>query len=97
MKILRIDNGSGFFRVSDDDEWTPIDEIDKEDLLKLLDSFIDSDVEMDDIDENEISNQAHQIIYRSIYEKLTNLVDNKGKFKDEADRTYLSAIEKYSK
>lgn len=96
MKILKIENGKGYFRTSNSDDWKTIDEIDKDGLMKLLDRFLGSDVEMDDIDEKSLSNQAQQIIYRSISEKLSNLKENKSKFKDESDRTYLDAIQKYS-
>ena len=37
MKILRINENNGFFRSSDKDEWEPIDEIDKDGLMKLRD------------------------------------------------------------
>ena len=96
MKILKIENGGGHYRLTDDSPWKPIDEIDKDDLIKLVDVFLKSDVKMDDIEKNDLSNQAQQIIYRSIFEKLSNLGENKNKFKDEADRTYLTAVEKYS-
>lgn len=95
MKILKIEKGNGYFRICDEDDWKPIDEIGKDGLMKLLNSFLDSDVEMDNYDEQKLSNQAQQIIYKSIYEKFSNLRENKSKFKDESDRTYLSAIQKY--
>lgn len=96
MKILKIENDNGYFKTCDSGDWKTIDEIDKDGLMKLLDCFLGSDVEMDDIDENSLSNQAQHIIYRSISEKLSNLKENKSKFKDESDRTYLAAIQKYS-
>lgn len=97
MKILKIENGGGHYRITDDSQWKPIDEIDKGDLIKLVDVFLKSDVEMDDTEKNDLSNQAQQIIYRSIFEKLSNLGESKNKFKDEADRTYLASIDKYTK
>ncbi|MES9874703.1 MAG: hypothetical protein ABW146_16475 [Candidatus Sedimenticola sp. 6PFRAG7] len=97
MKILRIDDNSGYFRFSDKDEWKPIDEIDKDGLMKLLNVYLSKDVEMDNIDEKSLANQAQQIIYKSIFAKLDGLKESKSKFKDESDRTYLTAIEKYSK
>lgn len=96
MKILRIEKGGGQFRFAEKDDWKPIDEIDKEQLLKLLDLFLSSDVEMDPLDDQNLSNRAQRIIYKSIYEKLNNLSEHKGKFKDESDRTYLDTINKYS-
>lgn len=97
MKILKIEDGNGYFRITGaDDAWKQINEIDKESLMKLLDLFLNSEVEMDGIDGDNLSNQAQQIIYKSIYEKLKLLKDNKSKFKDESERTYLSAIQKHS-
>jgi hypothetical protein len=51
---------------------------------------------MDPPDENKLQNQAQQIIYKSIFDKLSSLQENKSKFKDESDRKYLSALQKYS-
>lgn len=96
MKILKIENGSGLFRVAERGTWQSIDEIDKEQLLKLLDLFLSGEVDMDPVDDHNLSNQAQRIIYNSIYEKLDALKDHKGKFKDESERTYLEAIKKYS-
>jgi len=96
MKILRIENGSGQYRANGDSEWKSIDKIVKDDLITLLDTFLNSDIEMDNFDNEKLSNQAHQIIYKSIFEKLSSLEENKDKFKDEADRTYLASIDKYS-
>lgn len=97
MKILKIDDNCGFFRSSDKDDWKPIDEIDKDRLMELLNIYLSADVEMDSLDEKSLANQAQQIIYRSIYAKLNGLKESKSKFKDESDRTYLEAIDKYSK
>ena len=48
--------------------------------------------EMDEFNASAIGNQAHQIIYKSIYEKLKSLSLDKNKFKDESDRLYLKEI-----
>ena len=96
MKLLKIENGKGFFRVSKAGKWRPIDEIDKDDLMKLLDCYLSAEVEIDNIKDAALSNQAQQIIYESIADKLNALKANKSKFKDESDRMYLGAIEKYS-
>ena len=97
MKILKIDDSCGYFRFSNEAEWIPIDEIDKDGLMRLLEVYLSTDVEMDSLDEKSIANQAQLIIYRSIFAKLDGLKESKSKFKDESDRTYLTAIEKYSK
>ncbi len=94
MKILKIEEGKGHYSF-DGDEWNPIDEINKDGLMQLLNLFLDSDVEIDDYDETILTNQAQQIIYKSIFEKFKSLQENKSKFKDESDRMYLEAIQKY--
>lgn len=96
MKILEIRDNKGYFRLSEEEKWKQIDKIDKVGLLALLDTFLASDVEMDEPDDTKLQNQAQQIIYKSIYEKLSSLQENKGKFKDESDRKYLKEIQKYS-
>lgn len=96
MKILKIENGNGFFRVAEDSEWIAIDKIDKDDLMKLLNLFLTSEAKMDSAEDKELSNQAQNIIYKSIFGKLSALEENKEKFQDESDRTYLAAYKKYS-
>lgn len=96
MKILGIEGGKGCFRLAEDSEWQPIDAIDKNALLKLLDLFLGEDVEMDSPEDLIIRNQAHSIIYRNIYEKLDSLTDDKKRFKDESDRLYLDEVRNYS-
>ena len=96
MKILKVENERGFFRVHGEAEWQSIDAIDKNGLLKLLDLFLEEEVEMDSPEELSIKNQAHSIIYRSIHEKLDSLSDERKRFKDESERLYLEEIRKYS-
>lgn len=96
MKILKIEDNKGFFNTSEKEDWKPIDEIDKDGLMQLLNLYLKEEVQMDSLEEILLSNQAQKIIYRSIFDKLDSLKDNKSKFRDESDRTYLSAIEKYS-
>jgi len=94
MKILEIKDSKGFFS-SDGKKWIPIDEIDKENLMNLVNLVLESSVEMDEYNEGSIGHQAHQIIYKSIHGKLMTLQGNKDKFRDESDRLYLESIEKY--
>lgn len=96
MKILEIRDNQGFFRASEKGEWKEIDAIDKDGLMALLDAFLGSEVEMDPPDEKKLQNQAQQIVYKSIFDKLSSLQENKSKFKDESDRKYLREIQKYS-
>ncbi len=50
---------------------------------------------MDEYLEDNIGHKAHQIVYKSIHEKFSELVENKNVFKDECDSLFKAAIEKY--
>jgi hypothetical protein len=95
MKILKIENNKGYFLCSDSNEWNQIDQIDKSGMMKLLNYYLNNDVEMDEYKEEDIGNQAQQIIYKSIYNKMNDLNSNKNKFKDESERKYLDKMQKY--
>ena len=96
MNYLKISNGKGSFR-NKDGEYKEIDTITKEDILYLLDEATDStsNFEMDEITDDSIKNEAHKIIYKSIYSKFSNLLSNKKQFLDECDGLYKDALQKY--
>ncbi len=96
MKVLKIEDGGGYFYHPDIDDWKPIDEIDKEELMILLNLYLEKDVEIDVYEENHINNQAQKIIYKSISEKFLSLNENRSRFSDESERKYLEAIQEYS-
>ncbi len=94
MKLLKIEDNSGYY-LGLEDAYVPVDKITKEDLLRLVDLTLDKDVEFDEYSEENIKNQAHQIIYKSIFQKLRDLKDRKQEFLDESERLYLQDYEKY--
>lgn len=96
MKILKIEDGSGYFWVATSDEWRKIDEIDKDELLSLLDLFLDVDAQMDVPDENNLRNEVHKIIYTHLFQKLSSLSESKSSFKDDSERLYFDEIKKYA-
>jgi hypothetical protein len=96
MKYLTIENGQGFY-CTESNKWIPIDKISKDDLMALLNAAISEDFEMDEYNDEFLKNPAHQIIYKSIYEKFHDLQENKNRFKDECELLYKDAFEKYSK
>ena len=100
MKYLKIEDNRGFFlRIAADggaDTWSEIDQIGKDDLFALLNKAISEEFEMDEFNEDVLSNKAHQIIYKNLYEKFLDLLTNKTRFKDESESLYKAAIEKYS-
>ena len=95
MKCLLIENGRGYYSLDGENKF-PLDQITKDDLLKMLDLIIDFDAEMDEYDENLVHHAAHKIIYRNLYSKLKDLSNNKTRFKDESASLYRSAIDRYN-
>ena len=95
MKVLKIEDGKGLF-LNSKDNYVLIDEIGKDDLMFLVNLTLNNEILMDEFSANILKNQAHQIIYKSIYEKIKALNENKNSFKDESDRKYLDAIKRYS-
>ena len=98
MKYLKIEDNKGYFLKQEKEQvdlWVEIDKISKEDLMNLLESAISTDFEIDEYIEENIAHKAHQIVYKSIFEKFTDLINNKKSFIDECDSQYRSAIEKY--
>ena len=97
MIYLKIDNGKGYF-LNAKNSMQEIHEIRKEDILRLLDIATDGsvDFEMDEIKDGNIRNEAHRIIYDSIYRKFMELLNNRNRFIDESMRLYKEAVQKYS-
>lgn len=99
MKYLKIEDNRGFFLRIEEDEsetWAEIDQVGKDDLLYLLSKAVSADFEMDEFTEEALSNKAHQIIYRNLFEKFTDLLTNKTRFRDESENLYKVALEKYT-
>lgn len=97
MKYLKIDENKGYF-LKDKQQptvWTEIDQIEKNDLLNLLHYAANEEFEIDEYVEANILNKAHQIIYKHLSEKITNFLDNKSRFTDDAENIYKDAFEKY--
>ena len=95
MKLLKISENVGQFLAANGD-YIFIDKIGKDDLLRLVERTLDEDeVEMDPYDDQTIKNQAHQVIYRSIFQKLADLRKRRQEFIDESARLFLEEYEKY--
>lgn len=61
-----------------------------------MDRTLDGDeIELDAYDDREIKNQAHQVIYKSVFRKLTDLRKRRQEFIDESARLFLDQYEKY--
>jgi hypothetical protein len=94
MKLLRIDETGQFLKA--DGTYELIDKINKDDLLRLVDRTLeDENFEMDAYDDKLIKNQAHQVIYKSICQKLAELRKRRREYIDESARLYLDEYERY--
>ena len=94
MKLLKINANQGLFS-GDDGQYIPVDKLTKEHLLRLVNLTLSEEVEFDAFDEEELPNQAHQIIYKSVYTKLSELGQRKAEFIDQSERLFLEDYEKY--
>ena len=94
MKLLKIESNLGYYR-DNQGEFTLVDKITKEDILRLVNQTLDEEVEFDEYNDEDLKNQAHQIVYKSISEKLRVLRERRQEFIDESERLYLQEYEKY--
>ncbi|MDX8552605.1 hypothetical protein MK851_03080 [Tenacibaculum sp. 1B UA] len=98
MIYLKIDNNKGFYRTDETrEEWIELDQINKDDLLKLLKLATTKEFSMEDYKDELLQNPAHNIIYRNIYGKFIELLDNKTRFQDSVNSMYKTAIDFYTK
>ena len=96
MKVLKIEDSQGYF-LTEDNVYETMDKIDKSILLRLVNLALEEKFEIDEYDEAELMNQAHQIIYKSISEKLKDLHQRRNQFRDESERLFLDVYEKYQR
>jgi hypothetical protein len=94
MKLLKIEGHLGHF-LGKDGSYHSIDEITKDDLFRIMEMVLDSSGELDPYDEEKIKNQAHQVVYKSIYSNLNALKARRQEFIDESERLYLEDYKKY--
>lgn len=95
MKLLKVDSDQGFF-LAEDGNHRVIDQITKEDLLRLVRTVLSDDAEFDEYDEEVIKNPAHQVVYKSIYRNLQSLKERRQEFIDESERLYLEDYKRYT-
>jgi hypothetical protein len=94
MKALKIENSQGLF-LKEDGNYEFLDKLDKTILLQLVNIALGDDYVIDEYDESKLKNQAHQIIYKSISEKLNDLHLKRQQFRDTSENLYLEEYEKY--
>jgi hypothetical protein len=99
MKYLKVEESKAHFCLEPETTapvWKSIDEITKDDLMALLNRAVSPGFEMDEYNETLLQNKAHQIIYKRIHHKFTELLSKTDVFNDEIENTYKNALEKYS-
>lgn len=97
MKLLKVNDNCGQYR-DEKGNYSLIDKIAGGDLLRLVNWTLHEEVvEFDDYDEKTMKNQAHQIIYKSVLQKLRALRVRRQEFIDESARLFLEDYEKYRK
>lgn len=96
MKCLIIENNKAFYKIEDKDEKRSISEINRDELLKMIQTMVDVDCELDEYDEKLIANPAERVIYKNLYLKLEDLKRKKQRFSDNKSNLYKAAIEKYT-
>jgi hypothetical protein len=94
MKLLKVESDKGQF-MAKDGTYHSIDEITKEDILRMIQLVLNEEVEFDQYDEILIKNPAHQIVYKSIYHNLISLKQRRQEFVDESERLYLEDYKRY--
>ena len=95
MKLLRIADNAGEFQAPNG-QYRTVDKITKDDLLRLVDLTLREEiVEFDPYDENSLKNQAHQVIYKSVLQKLQDLRSRRQEFVDESARLFLLDYQRY--
>jgi hypothetical protein len=96
MKLLEIANNFGYY-CDNLGKFATVDKITKDDILRLVTLTLDtnSEAEFDEYNNDNLKNQAHKIIYKSIFDKLQELKKRRQGFIDESARLYLAEYEKY--
>lgn len=88
-------NNQGHF-LNEHNEFRPIDQITKDDLLRLAELVLQQDeAEFDPYDDEVIKNEAHRILYKNILGKLEELRDRREEFAEQRDGLYREAYEQY--
>lgn len=95
MKLLKIEDNLGYYR-DDNGKFASVDKITKDDLLRLVNLTLGEEkVDFDEYNDENLKNQAHQIVYKNIFEKLRGLSERRQAFIDESERLHLQEYERY--
>jgi hypothetical protein len=95
MKLLTIDKNCALFLDLNKDEYRNITEITSNDIYKLLEVILESNVTMDNYEVKKIDNPAEEIIYVNIYNQFKEIIEDKTNIIDSINEEYKLAEEKY--
>jgi hypothetical protein len=95
MKYLKCEDGKGLYTI-DGTKWIQIDQINRDDLLALINIALKEEYEYEEYNGKSILNAAQQIVFKHIYERLLEVNANKIKFHEETESLYKEAIDKYT-
>ncbi|KAB2180389.1 MULTISPECIES: hypothetical protein [Staphylococcus] len=95
MKLLTIDKNCAHFLDLNKDEYRNITEITSNDIYKLLEVILESNVTMDNYEDKKIDNPAEEIIYVNIYNQFKEIIEDKTNIIDSINEEYKLAEEKY--
>lgn len=98
MKLLKIEDNEGYY-LREDEEYCKIDQITKEDILRLMRIIyrID-DIKLDKQDESgtqKINLPSQAIVYDKLYEKLVDLYGKKEDIIEQVNSEFDKAYKKY--
>lgn len=97
MNYTKIEKSCVYFRLKEDMAWKPISDIQGDDLIILLEKALDEDeFELTEYETEQIKNEAHNIIYKSVYEKISEIRNDRENILDEHLQRYSEVIDKYS-
>lgn len=97
MNYTKIDKLGVYFRLNEGMDWKPISDIQGDDLITLLEKALDEDeFELAEYDTKQIKNEAQNIIYKSVYEKISEIRNDRENILDEHLQRYSEVIDKYS-
>lgn len=97
MNYTKIDKSSVYFRLNEGMDWKPISDIQGDDLITLLKKALDEEeFELAEYNNDLINNEAHNIIYKSIHEKISEIRNDRENILDEHLQRYNEVIDKYS-
>lgn len=86
-----------YFRLNEGVVLKPISDIQDDDLITMLEKELtEYEFELAEYDNNHIYHETHNIIYKSIYEKITDIRNDRENIIDNYLQRYSEVIDKYS-